>query len=244
MAHYFISDLHLSDEQPHLLELFEYFLSNVLKPRDTLYILGDLFEYWVGEDKQSNTIQQVKILLLNLQKRQIEWFFLAGNRDFLLNKTFIAKTHGTLLPEKKCIILDDHPVLLLHGDTLCSNDLAYQAFRRKVTQKWLQHLFLWLPFFIRKKIALQMRKQSSTQGKILDEKIMDVCERTVAEEFEQYQARIMIHGHVHRPGVHAYWQQKNQQWQWRYVLADWDKKANYLRYADGAFTLHYLSMAC
>jgi len=242
MAYYFISDLHLSDNEPHLLELFEYFLTNVLKQNDTLYILGDLFEYWIGEDKHSKAIKQVKTLLLNLKKRHIQWFFLAGNRDFLLGKKFLQDTYGTLLPEKQVITLDQYRILLLHGDTLCSYDVSYQAFRRTVKQKWLQLLFLSLPFFIRKKIVARMRDKSTAQGKMLDKKIMDVAEQTVAEDLEKFQTEIMIHGHVHRPGVHAYWHAKNQQWQWRHVLADWDEKANYLCYNQGHFTLHYLSL--
>lgn len=242
MSYYFISDLHLSDHEPHLLELFEYFLTNILKQHDTLYILGDLFEYWIGEDKHSKTIQHIKTLLQNLKKRHIQWFFLAGNRDFLLSKKFIHDTHGILLPEKQVITLDQQRLLLLHGDTLCSDDVAYKAFRRKVNKKWLQRLFLSLPFRIRKKIVQRMRAKSIAQGKILDEKIMDASEQTIAEDLEKFQVEIMIHGHVHRPGVHAYWNTQRKQWQWRYVLADWDEKANYLCYHQGQFTLHYLSL--
>lgn len=242
MADYFISDLHLSDHEPHLFKLFEYFLIAILKPKDMLYILGDLFEYWIGDDGTSNTIQQIKILLSSLQQRHIQWFFLAGNRDFLLNKKFLRQTNGIALSEKTLITRDNQRIMLLHGDTLCTYDLAYQAFRRQVNKKWVQRLFLTLPFFVRQNLVKKMRAKSMAQGKVLDEKIMDVAEETVAEEFEQFQADVMIHGHVHRPGAHAYWRIPTQKWQWRYVLADWDNKANYLVYDKGQFTSHYLSL--
>jgi UDP-2,3-diacylglucosamine hydrolase len=199
-----------------------------------LYILGDLFEYWIGNDSSSTSVRQIKVLLRNLKQRHIEWFFLSGNRDFLLNKQFLRETHGIMLPEKTLITLDGKRILLLHGDTLCTHDLAYQAFRRQVNKKWLQRLFLSLPFFVRKKLTKKMREKSTVQGKLLDDKMMDVAEEAVTEDFDQFQAEIMIHGHVHRPGIHLY-----QQQQCRYVLADWDRYGNYLCYEHQQFTLGY-----
>ena len=145
MALYFISDLHLSDHQPHLLKLFEHFIQNILMPYDVLYILGDLFEYWIGHNKNSAADIKIHTLLKTLEQRKIKWFFLAGNRDFLVGKKFLQKIHGVQLPEKTLIDLDGQQTLLLHGDTLCTFDVAYQTFRHKVQQKWLQRLFLCQP---------------------------------------------------------------------------------------------------
>jgi UDP-2,3-diacylglucosamine hydrolase len=239
MALYFIADLHLSDRQPHLLKLFEHFIQNILMPNDTLYILGDLFEYWIGSNKNSTTDMQIHRLLKTLKTRKIKWFFLAGNRDFLIGKKLLKNIHGIPLAEKALIDLDGQPTLLLHGDTLCTFDLAYQAFRHKVQQKWLQRLFLSLPFFIRKNLVVRMRKKSEQSGQVLDKKMMDVAEHTVLEEFHAFNANIMIHGHVHLPGIHRYWDEQKQQWLTRYVLADWDAQGNYLCYNNQQLTLAY-----
>lgn len=234
MTTYFISDLHLSDQHPHLLKLFEHFIKEVLHENDQLYILGDLFEYWIGDDQISHTNNVVKRLLKNLQMRKISWYFLAGNRDFLVGKKFLEETNGILLPEKKVITLNGKSVLLLHGDTLCTNDVVYQAFRRKVNQKWLQKLFLMLPFVWRQKLANRLRDRSMAQGQALTEEMMDVAEVSVQEAFHGYQVDVMIHGHVHRPGVHVYTTTI------RYVLADWDTMGNYLRHDDqNGFSLNY-----
>jgi UDP-2,3-diacylglucosamine hydrolase len=241
MSTYFISDIHLSDHQPQLLKLFKYFIESILQPNDTLYILGDFFEYWVGDDQYSHMVNQTKQLLKALAQRNIEWYFLAGNRDFLLGKKFLAKTHGKLLAEKTLIPLGAHRVLLLHGDTLCTNDSAYQAWRSKVQKKWLQKLFLFLPLSWRQSIANRMRQKSMMQGQRLTLDMMDVAETAVQEDFDAYQANIMIHGHVHRPGIHIY-QNKQGAPLTRYVLADWGTMGNFLRYDGQQFDLVYFNL--
>jgi UDP-2,3-diacylglucosamine hydrolase len=233
MTTYFTSDIHLTDTKPQLLKLFEYFIRHILQSGDTLYILGDLFEYWIGDDQTSYVVQTTKTLLKHLAKRRVRWYFLAGNRDFLIGKKFLQETHGILLPEKEIITLNHHKILLLHWDTLCTNDYAYQAWRKKVQKKWLQKLFLMLPLWARQRMADRMRAQSLRQGALLTEMMMDVVEHSVAEEFEKYAVDVIIHGHVHRPAVHIYDTDKM-----RYVLADWDEKGNYLAY-DGQFELKY-----
>jgi UDP-2,3-diacylglucosamine hydrolase len=241
MSTYFISDLHLSDHQPHLLKLFKYFIESILQPHDTLYILGDFFEYWIGDDQTSHVVNHTKQVLKTLARRQIQWYFLAGNRDFLLGKKFLAETHGELLAEKTVVSLGAHRVLLLHGDTLCTNDLAYQAWRRKVQQKWLQKLFLILPLSWRQSIANRMRQKSMMQGQQLTLDMMDVEEKAVQEDLNAYQVNTMIHGHVHRPGIHIFRNEQGLSFT-RYVLADWGTMGNFLRYDGQQFDLVYFNL--
>lgn len=241
MATYFISDIHLSDHQPHLFRLFRFFIQQILQPNDTLYILGDLYEYWIGDDQQSQVVNASKELLKELDKRNISWYFLAGNRDFLVGKKFLKETRGHPLPEKIRIRLGAHHVLLMHGDTLCTNDFAYQAWRRKAMQPWLQKIFLMLPLLWRQSIARRMRAKSMSSGKQLTMEMMDVSAFTVGEEFAIYDVDIMIHGHVHRPGIHHYKNPLTHHPLWRYVLADWDAMGNFLRYDGQRFDLMYFT---
>jgi UDP-2,3-diacylglucosamine hydrolase len=240
MAIYFISDLHLSEHEPHLTQLFEHFMAQILQPQDTLYILGDLFEYWIGDDQDSATIQRIKTLLKDLAARQIQWYFLAGNRDFLIGKKFLKQTGGNLLPEKYLLTVGPHKVLLLHGDTLCTLDHNYQAFRKKVQQRWVQKLFSLIPLKKRLNIVSKMRQKSQQQGEYLNDAMMDVVEADVMQEFNHYDADIMIHGHVHRPAIHIYDNQAQKRY--RYVLADWNQQGNYLRFDKQGFELRYFDV--
>ncbi len=239
MAIYFISDLHLTDNQPHLNKLFTHFVHHILQPYDTLYILGDWFEYWIGEDFSSLTQKIIVRLLLSLRERKITWYFLAGNRDFLLNEKTLKKYDGHLLPEYYLMTLNQQKTLLLHGDMLCTDDVKYQAWRKKVHQKWLQKLFLILPLKIRKKIADRMREKSQQQAMELTQTMMDVNKESVLKTFSDFKITLMIHGHVHKPGVHFYWDSLKQEWLTRYVLADWDIMGNFLRYDNDQFELAY-----
>ena len=151
---YFISDLHLSENQPQLAALFFDFMQNLAPNAERVYILGDLFDFWIGDDEQSPLIEQVKNAIKQLTTSGVACYFIHGNRDFLIGKDFAQQTGLQLLPDYQCIDLYGKPTLLCHGDTLCIDDVKYQQFRRKVHQKWRQRLFLCLPLKVRLKIQL------------------------------------------------------------------------------------------
>jgi len=145
MPIYFIADLHLSESHPQLTALFQKFIQEKAVHAQAVYILGDLFDFWIGDDENSPLVQTIKQTIHDLTKRGIACYFIHGNRDFLIGKTFARDTGMTLLPEYAVVDLFGTPTLLCHGDTLCTDDHSYQKFRRTVHQKWLQRLFLLLP---------------------------------------------------------------------------------------------------
>ncbi len=148
---YFIADLHLSETYPELTALFNDFMQNKAQEAQAVYILGDLFDFWIGDDETSPLISQVKHQIKNLTEKGIACYFIHGNRDFLLGKKFAQDCGLTLLPDYHCVDLYGVKTLICHGDTLCIDDVKYQQFRRKVHQKWRQRLFLCLPLKVRLK---------------------------------------------------------------------------------------------
>jgi len=171
---YFISDLHLSENRPELTALFVDFMQNLAPQAERLYILGDLFDFWIGDDEQSALIQQVKDLIKSVSERGVQCYFQHGNRDFLIGERFSKETGAQLLPDYQLIPLYDKKILLCHGDTLCIDDEDYQQFRRRVHQKWLQRLFLCLPLKVRVKIAEKIRAKSNQDKQAKSQEIMDV----------------------------------------------------------------------
>ncbi|MFH8133736.1 UDP-2,3-diacylglucosamine diphosphatase [Pantoea osteomyelitidis] len=195
----FIADLHLCHEEPAITAGFLRFLQREAPHCDALYILGDLFEAWIGDDDPNPLHQQVAAALHALP---VPVFFIHGNRDFLLGHDFARASGMTLLPEEQVLDLYGHRVLIMHGDTLCTDDQGYQRFRAKVHQRWLQKLFLSLPLFIRKRIAAQMRADSKQANQHKSVSIMDVNQDAVAAAMTRQQVLLLIHGHTHRPAVH------------------------------------------
>ncbi|WP_130834282.1 UDP-2,3-diacylglucosamine diphosphatase [[Erwinia] mediterraneensis] len=195
----FIADLHLCQEEPAITAGFLRFLQREAHHCDALYILGDLFEAWIGDDDPNPLHQQIAAALKALP---VPVFFIHGNRDFLLGHAFAAACGMTLLPEEQIVERYGQRVLIMHGDTLCTDDQGYQRFRAKVHQRWLQKLFLSLPLFIRKRVALRMRagSQQSNQHKSLS--IMDVNQAAVEAAMTRQQVQLLIHGHTHRPAIH------------------------------------------
>lgn len=235
MAIYFIADLHLSDHQPQLWQLFQCFLQR-LTAGDHLYILGDLLEAWIGDDDLTPFHQRVIDHLADLPPRGIRVYFIHGNRDFLIGPRFANATGLTLLPETYVLTYAGQAYLLLHGDTLCTLDTRYQAFRRKSQQKWLQWLFLHLPLAMRRWIATRLRRQSQQQ-RVIPADILDVAQDSVRASFRQHQVKVMIHGHTHRPGIHLY--ANGQEWWARYVLSDWGEKGYFLKLDETGLTSHF-----
>lgn len=212
---YFIADLHLSEQSPHLLALFRYFMTDIAPQAQALYILGDLFDFWVGDDEDSEAIREIKQLLTQLTTQGIACYFCHGNRDFLLGKKFAEQTGVQLLPEYHKMELYGKATLVCHGDTLCTDDLAYQKFRQRVHQPWLQKLFFCLPLKYRIKLAQRIRQQSQADKKEKNAQIMDVNADTVRQTFANFNVEQIIHGHTHRQAIHFLEDKK------RIVLGDW-----------------------
>lgn len=202
MSTLFIADLHLSAQEPAITAGFLRFLQREAVHANALYILGDLFEAWIGDDDPEPLHGEIAAALNTLQRAGVPCYFIHGNRDFLLGQRFAKASGMILLPEEQVIELYGRRILILHGDTLCTDDRAYQEFRRKVHKRWIQRLFLALPLRWRLQIAANMRarSQQSNQHKSLE--IMDVNPQAVEQAMTRHNVHWMIHGHTHRPAVH------------------------------------------
>lgn len=233
---YFIADLHLNDNQPEITELFLQFMAEKAPLAEAVYILGDLFDFWIGDDEQSALITQVKDAISKLTQQGIPCYFICGNRDFLLGSTFAKQTGLTLLPDYHLIDLYGKKTLICHGDTLCIDDVKYQQFRRKVHQKWRQWLFLSLPLRLRINIAKKIRAKSRADKKAKSAEIMDVNPAFTAQIVEQFDAEWLIHGHTHKQAVHYCQKLANSDRLFtRIVLGDWGKTASILLVNENGF---------
>jgi len=224
---YFIADLHLAQNRPDITACFLRFLKNEAIQAQSLYILGDLFEAWIGDDDDSAYLATVAKALTTLSSFGTDIYYIHGNRDFLLGKRFAQISAMTLLPEVDLIDLYGQNVVIMHGDTLCTRDIAYQKFRNKSRSWWWQAMIKSLPLFVRKKIAANYRKKSAaaTATKSLD--IMDVTPDEVVNCLENYQSQLLIHGHTHRPAIHEL--KANKKEAQRIVLGDWYEQGAWLK---------------
>lgn len=220
---FFIADLHLSENHPQLTELFVDFMRHQAPQGEALYILGDLFDFWIGDDETSPLIELVQQHIRRLTEQRIPCYFIHGNRDFLLGKKFARRCGLQLLPDYHRMDLYGTPTLLCHGDTLCIDDVKYQRFRQKVHQKWRQRLFLCLPLKVRLKIAEKIRAQSRADKRHKAAEIMDVNQAYVRQIMQQFAVNRLIHGHTHRQNVHR--MAPNIE---RIVLGDWGETASVL----------------
>ncbi|PSJ80538.1 UDP-2,3-diacylglucosamine diphosphatase [Neisseria iguanae] len=215
MPIYFIADLHLSESRPELTALFLRFMQEKAPHAQAVYILGDLFDFWVGDDGQSSLIDSVKQTIRAVSNQGVACYFQHGNRDFMIGRRFARECGMTLLPDYQLVELFGQKALLCHGDTLCIDDLRYQAFRKKVHQKWRQKLFLMLPLAVRLKIAHKIRHASKQDKQQKPAEIMDVNPEFTAGIVKQYGVPLLIHGHTHRENIHV-----NELFT-RIVLGDW-----------------------
>jgi UDP-2,3-diacylglucosamine hydrolase len=217
----FISDLHLADERPEINAIFFRFLDETAGTADALYILGDLFEYWVGDDQLDHDplARAVVDSLRRVSDGGTRVFFMHGNRDFLIGKRFAREAGLTILADPTLIELYDQRVLLMHGDTLCTDDIAYQKFRAQTRTREWKSATLAQPYKARQQLAQSIRTQSDTEKSQKAEEIMDVTEATVEEVFRQHHYPLMIHGHTHRPATHRFLIDGRACERW--VLADW-----------------------
>ncbi|UVK78239.1 MAG: UDP-2,3-diacylglucosamine diphosphatase [Sodalis sp. Fse] len=202
MTTLFVADVHLCVQKPAITAGFLNFLRYRAINAKALYILGDLFEVWIGDDDPNPLHHKIATALKMLNQRGIHCYFIHGNRDFLLGQRYAATCGITLLPTQQILELAGHRVVILHGDTLCTNDIYYQRFRRWVHQRWLQRQFLLLPLSVRLRIADIMHTNSIHSNASKTVNIMDVNPQTVTAVLTQTQAAIIIHGHTHRPAIH------------------------------------------
>ena len=233
MATLFISDLHLDADRPDVIDLFGAFLDGQARGADALYILGDLFEAWVGDDDPSHAGAFVAGKLRALSASGVPVYFIRGNRDFLLGEAYARRAGMRILPDPAVVVLHGEPTLILHGDLLCTDDTAYQQFRAQTRDPRWQAQFLAQPLQARLAFAAQARAASQARhGELvaqgMAETIGDVAGDTVRAWFARHGLRRMIHGHTHRPAIHVAGDAT------RIVLGDWYEQGSVLRVnADG-----------
>ncbi|WP_313927217.1 UDP-2,3-diacylglucosamine diphosphatase [Pseudoxanthomonas sp.] len=245
MTTLFISDLHLDAERPAVTELFGAFMQKEATRADALYILGDLFEAWVGDDDPSETGAYVAARIREVADAEVPVFFIRGNRDFLLGDAFARRAGMRILPDPAVVMLYGKPVLLMHGDLLCTGDTAYQAFRAQTRNPAWQAQFLAQPLAARLAFAAQARAASAAhqggmkqQGKTQFETLTDVATATVDATFAKFGIDTLIHGHTHRPAIHDL-TVENRACQ-RIVLGDWYEQGSVLRVEPDAMALEAL----
>lgn len=238
---YFIADLHLAENRPDITACFLSFLQNKAKDAQALYILGDLFEYWVGDDDDNPLTTSISQALLTLSKTGTQLFFIQGNRDFLLGHKYAKKSGMVLLPDVEKINLYNQEFMIMHGDTLCTHDVDYQAFRTKSRTWWWQLMIKSLPLFVRKKIARDYRKRSAAATSMKSQEIMDVTPSEVIKLLEAHHCQILIHGHTHRPYVHNI--EANHKPAQRIVLGDWYEQGSYLTITPNDISLHNIGFS-
>lgn len=236
----FISDLHLDPARPEAIELFLDFLKKRAAQAAALYILGDLFEYWVGDDDDREGLKPVLEGLRQLGEQGVPAFFMAGNRDFLIGDDFGKITGCTFLEDTHLIELQGQQTLLMHGDTLCTDDRAYQQLRQMLRNPDWQRQFLALPLSERRRQAEALRVESQTATQEKAESIMDVSPETVDSYFRNHQVSLMIHGHTHRPGQHRL--AVDGQDCTRIVLGDWYQQGSVLSASSNGLVLEALPL--
>jgi UDP-2,3-diacylglucosamine hydrolase len=222
----FISDLHLDPSRPAVVAQLERFLAEVVPGADALYILGDLFEYWVGDDGLALPFPRRIAQRLHAASAHAPLHFMHGNRDFLAAERFARETGAALMDDPTVIDLYGTRALLMHGDTLCTDDVRYQAFRAQVRNPAWQKTTLALPIEERLVLANRMRTQSEGTKQATDMEIMDVSPDAVARAFSDSGCELMIHGHTHRPARHVHRVGGRECVRW--VLPDWYERGGYL----------------
>jgi len=198
----FISDIHLNEHQPAITERFIHFLENNQASIEKLYILGDLFDYWIGDDDHSPLKQSISQALKKCADAGVEIYFIHGNRDYLIGKKFAQSCGMILLNEKTVISLYGKTTLLMHGDLLCTDDHAYQKYRRIMFSPIIKKICVLPPLWLRRKIAKKLRKVSQDSNSIKSMDIMDVSNDSVIGALRESQAELLIHGHTHRQTIH------------------------------------------
>ena len=222
MNKFFISDLHLNDNQPHIISMFKSYLESLIKKNKDdieLYIIGDLFESWVGDDHKTPLNKDIKNALLQLTTNNIKTYFLYGNRDFLIGNKFLEETGVVLISDPDVFTYKNKKVLISHGDEFCTDDIEYQMFRKIVRNKDWQKDFLGFPISKRLKIAGEAKDASQNSKEKKSMNIMDVNQAAIEKAINIHQVDLIIHGHTHRPAKHII--ESNNHYCERFVLGDW-----------------------
>ena len=223
----FVSDLHLSEERPEATERFISFIEDEARAAAALYVLGDLFEYWIGDDDLGAPFNAVMSgFFANLVRGAVPVYLMHGNRDFLMGERFCRATGATLLADPAVIDVGGVNTLLMHGDTLCTDDLDYQGWRRTARSPEWQREFLAQPLEARRRTVGGLREKSREVIQAKPAEIMDVNEDAVREAFRRHRVTRLIHGHTHRPGRHALEVDGRRCERW--VLPDWYGPGGYL----------------
>ncbi|CUX95860.1 UDP-2,3-diacylglucosamine hydrolase [Candidatus Gullanella endobia] len=233
MSTLFVADIHLCEQEPVITAGFMHFLRTRAIAAKALYILGDLFEVWIGDDDPSPLHHEIAISLKTLTERGISCYFIHGNRDFLLGKHYAATCGITLLPTQRVVQLEGLRIVILHGDILCTVDESYQRFRRQVHQRWLQQLFLTLPLWLRLYIVHRMRINSLRINTSKTADTMDVNAKSVIAVMDNARATVMIHGHTHRPAIHQLPGKRL-----RAVLGAWYNQGSVIEVSTSGIILH------
>ncbi|MEO6925609.1 MAG: UDP-2,3-diacylglucosamine diphosphatase [Rhodanobacter sp.] len=241
MATLLIADLHLDPARPQITELFEnYLASDEVRHADALYILGDLVEAWIGDDDDAELPRRIAEATRAVRDAGVPVYFMVGNRDFLLGEAFAARAGMTLLDDGVVHDIHGRPTLLMHGDVLCTDDVAYQAVRRQVrTPEW-QAQILSMPLEARRAFAAKARQDSKAHTGSTMESIMDVNAEAVAETMRKAGVTRLIHGHTHRPAVHELDLDGNAAE--RIVLGDWYEHGSVLRVDQDGVDLRGLAL--
>ena len=216
----FISDLHLTPECPAVARAFCRYLKQRAPQADALYILGDFFEYWVGDDAMDRFQREIVSRLKQFTDAGKQLFFMVGNRDFAVGRTFLQQTGAQWLSDPSVVTINQKKILLLHGDSLCTNDKHYQRYRKVIRNPLVLAILRLLPLSFRRGLAkkLRLRSKAANAGKTMS--IMDVTQAAVTKIMHKHQVSIMIHGHTHRPDIHEVKLPEGGTGQ-RYVLGDW-----------------------
>ncbi|QTN45384.1 UDP-2,3-diacylglucosamine diphosphatase [Ectopseudomonas mendocina] len=228
-----ISDLHLEEKRPDITRAFLLFLATRARQAEALYILGDFFEVWIGDDGMTPFQHEIAEALRELSEAGTRIYLMHGNRDFLIGKAFCREAGCTLLSDPHKVQMGDESVLLMHGDSLCTLDVGYMKLRRWLRNPLSLLILRNLPLSTRQKLARKLRNESRTQTRMKASEIVDVTPEEVVKVMTEYGVRTLIHGHTHRPAVHEL--EVNGQPARRIVLGDWDRQGWALQIDEQGF---------
>ena len=237
MAIRLISDIHLDENRPEVANAFIHYIEQLPSDTESLYLLGDIFELWIGDDDASAFLESIITALASLKARHIALFIMHGNRDFLIGEKFCRQCSATLLDDEHCIEEGNQQYLLMHGDSLCTDDKEYMEFRASMRNPDTQAFLLSKPLTERIEMAKALRQQSKSMNSNKAEDIMDVNAQAVTAVLAKHQCQQLIHGHTHRPNIH------HAENQTRIVLGDWHSSAWEVVLDNGTFSLNEFSLS-